>query len=53
MPTRKSVGAIVLKFLSGTNLTLKVDCIEGFVNRSSIADFMITKQVGVIFDEIF
>ena len=42
-PTGKTVGAIVLKFLSGTNLTLKVDRFDGFVNRSSIADFMITK----------
>ena len=25
MPTRKTVNAIVLKFLSGTNVTLKVD----------------------------
>ena len=42
-PTRKTVGAIVLKFLSGTNLTLKVGCFDGFVNWSSITDFMITK----------
>ena len=42
-PTAKTVGAIVLKFLSATNLTLKVDRFDGFVNRSSIADFMITK----------
>ena len=42
-PTGKMFGAIVLKFLSGTNLTLKVDHFDGFVNRSSIADFMITK----------
>ena len=42
MPT-KTVGTIVLKFLSGTNLTLKVDRFDGFVNWSSIADFMITK----------
>ena len=52
-PTGKIVGAIVLKILSATNLTLKVDCFNGFVNRSSIADFMITKTVAVIFDEIF
>ena len=43
MPTGKTVGAIVLKFLSGTNLTLKVDRFDRFVNRSSIADFMIMK----------
>ena len=43
MPTGKTVGAIVLKFLSATNLTLKVDHFDGFVNRNSIADFMITK----------
>ena len=43
MLTGKSVGAIVLKFLSDTNLTLKVDRFDGFVNRSSITDFMITK----------
>ena len=42
-PTGKTVGAIVLKFLSGTNLALKVDHFDGFVNQSSIADFMITK----------
>ena len=42
-PTGKTVGAIILKFLSGTNLTLKVDCFDGLVNRSNIADFMITK----------
>ena len=43
MPTGKAIGAIVLKFLSGTNLTLKVDRFNGFVNRISKADFMITK----------
>ena len=43
-PTGKTVGAIVLKFLSGTNVTLKVDLFDGFVNRNSIADFMITKR---------
>ena len=42
-PTGKTVGGIVLKFLSATNLTLKVDHFDGFVNWSSIADFMITK----------
>ena len=42
-PTRKTVGAIVLKFLSGTNLTLKVDFFDGFANWISKADFMITK----------
>ena len=42
-PTGKTVDAIILKFLSGTNLTLKVDRFDGFVNWSSIADFMITK----------
>ena len=34
----KTLGAIILKFLSGTNLTLKVDRFDGFVNRSSTAD---------------
>ena len=48
-PTRKTVGAIVLKFLWGTNLTLKVDRFDGFVNRSSTADLWSRKQVGVIF----
>ena len=43
MPTGKTVGAIVLKFLSATNLTLKVDHFDGFVSRSRIADFMIMK----------
>ena len=43
MPTGRTIGAIVLKFLSGTNLTLKVDRFDGFVNWSSIAGFMITK----------
>ena len=42
MPTRKTVNAIVLKFLSDTNLTLKVDHFEGF-NQSNITDFMINK----------
>ena len=42
-PTGKTVGAIVLKFLSGTNLTLKVDLFDGFVNWSSIADFMTSR----------
>ena len=30
-PTRKTVCTIVLKFLLGTNVTLKVDRFEGFV----------------------
>ena len=42
-PTGKTVGAFIMKFLSGTNLTLKVDRFDGFVTQSSIADFMITK----------
>ena len=43
MPTRKLLMLyyIVLKLLSGTNLTLKVDYFDGFVNWSSKADFMI------------
>ena len=41
-PTGKTVGAIVLKFLSGINLTLKVDRFDGS-----------RKPVGVIFDENF
>ena len=43
MPTRKTVNANPLKFLSGTYLTLEVDHFDGFVNRSSTIDFMITK----------
>ena len=43
------------KLVSGTNLTLKVDRFNGFVNRISKADFMIAKtcSLGVIFDENF
>ena len=52
-PTRKTVGAIILKFLSGTNLTLKVNHFGGFVNRSSIANFTINKTSGCNFDENF
>ena len=43
MPTGKTVCAIVPKFLLGTNVTLKVDRFEGFVNQSNITDFMINK----------
>ena len=43
IPIRKTVDVIVLKLLSGTNLTFKVDRFDAFVNRSSIADFMIMK----------
>ena len=42
-PTGKTVYAIALKFLLGTNVTLKVDRFEGFVNQSDITDFMINK----------
>ena len=52
-PTRKTVAALILKCLSGTDLTLKVYSFDGFVNRISKADFMITKQKGVIFMKIF
>ena len=42
-PIWKTVGAIVLKFLSASCQCLKVCLFDLFVNRSSIADFMITK----------
>ena len=45
MPTGKTVDAILLKFLSGTNLTVKVDIFDEFVNRINKADFMITKTI--------
>ena len=50
-PTRKTLGSVILKFLLVTNLTLKVDCFDGFVNRSSIADFMTMKTNRCSFDE--
>ena len=50
----KTVWAIILKFLSGTNLTLKVNDFDGFVNQSSTAHFMITKtSIGVIYTNFF
>ena len=48
-----TVHAIILKFLSGTNLTLKVDRFDGFVNLSSTADFLITKTSRCNFYKIF
>ena len=43
MPTGKTVGAIILKFLSGIHILLKVYCFEGLVNQSNITDFMVSK----------
>ena len=43
MPTQKNVDTVILKILIGTNLALKVDHFDGFVNQSSTTGFMITK----------
>ena len=54
MPTGKTVGAIILKFLSGIHIQLKVHCFEGLVNQSNITAILpilwSVKQVGIIFN---
>jgi len=41
MPTGLTIDAMILKFLSGTYMLLKVDCFGSFVIRNKIDGFMI------------
>ena len=52
-PSRKTIGAVVLKFLTVICQCLKVCPFDAFVNRSSTANFMITKTSRRNFYEIF
>ena len=52
-PTGKTVSAIVLKFLSGIRILLKVDQYEGFVNQSNVTDFIVSKTSRCNFSQNF
>ena len=46
MPTGYSINAMDLKNFSNTNLLLKVDCFEGFLNWINVDELVINNTSG-------